>query len=563
MSLSSARYTHQTQPSRVFILLSAFVMLWCLMPMQAYAVGSSAGALSDPAGTGKPNKDNNPALSDLSTRIFIHGYYRLRSNIFHNFDLGRGPTPSTKQTIFPKSPSGASTLYSSDMRFRTEITFEIARSVRVITRIDALDNLVLGSTPMGFPRDSQIPMIAATQGQTPPSAGFNSVTDSIRIKRAYGEVLLPIGYVMAGRMGALAPWGLGMLVQGGNRLDADNGDAADRITLVLPAVGHLWMVAYELSASGPVVALPNQAPVDQEPHDGVRSWGFAVARYDSPEGVERKLRAGWSVLNYGLIASYRYQDLDAPNTYINLPDQKPIQRGDLIDRGAWSLIFDFWFLFRRPWLRIELEAVYAKAEIRNGSLIPGVNLTKPVTSDQFGGVLQVAVSPLNSRWGFGLEFGLASGDSAPGFGVRAPNNQVRTVKGDMDGPQLNYPKDTASNNLRFHPDYRVDQIFWRRIVGQVTDAIYVKAAGHFDLTPRTRLWTSVIYSRAMEASTPPGGVADLGVEWDTGIRYEYDPGFEFRLVFGAFFPFAGLHNPALTLNATSAFSVSTVLGYVF
>jgi len=55
---------------------------------------------------------------------------------------------------------------------------------------------------------------------------------AVRIKRAYGEVLTPIGLLSAGRIGST--WGLGMLTNGGDCVDCDSGDAADRIAFATP-----------------------------------------------------------------------------------------------------------------------------------------------------------------------------------------------------------------------------------------------------------------------------------------------------------------------------------------
>lgn len=548
---------------RPVIWLLLLVLCLSVQSTSVWARSANASALSDPDGTGRPSHSDNPQTTDLSIKFHIHGYYRVRWSMLNNLDMDRGPTPSTGKPIFPEPLSGSGAMNTADMRLRLDLSMEIARSVRVVMRIDALDNLVLGSTPNGFPRTGRVPSIIATDGQAAPTSGVNSFLNSVNLSRAYGEVILPFGYLAAGRMGALTPWGLGLAVHSGNDLDADVGDIGDRVVLAVALLGHIAFAAYDWSASGPVVGMPGGVYVDVEPSDNVRSYAFAFGRFDSPEGVHRKLRAKMPVINYGLLFSYRHQDADVPGYYDQSPDNRTIQRSELVDRSAWSILASLWFLFRIPWLRVELEAVYAQGEIGNSSLLPGVRLTKPLESQQFGGALQVAIAPPKGRWGVGFEFGLASGDDAPGFGVNPADGQIRSQKGDLDGPQIDYPNDVTANNYRFHPNYRIDQIFWRRIVGQVSDAIYVKGASHFDVSPRFRLWTSVLYSRAFEDSTPPGGDANLGVEWDIGIRYHYDPGFEVRFTFATFFPMAGLRNPTLNLEPTPAVATHLVLGYVF
>lgn len=549
--------------ARSGLFLGLGLALWLVGASSARAANHNASGLSDPRGQGQPSHRDDPSKTDLSIKFHLHGYYRLRWNLFHQMDMARGPTPSTGRPIFPTPPSKGSPLNTADMRLRLDMRLDIARSARVVVRIDALDNLVLGSTPVGFPRNGQVPSVVATTGQQSPQAGTNAFLDAIQVRWAYGEVLLPFGYLAAGRMGALTPWGLGVLVQSGNDLDADVTDVGDRVTLGLALLGHLLLLAYEWSASGPVLGQPNGTFLNQDPRDDVRSYAVAFARYDTPAGIARKLKADHTVVNYGLLFTYRHQDLDAPTAYEGPPQDRPLTAGELVPRNAWSFLFSLWFKLRTPWLRVELEAVYGQGEIGNGSLLPGVTLTDPLTSQQYGGALQFALAPPQGRWGLGLEFGLASGDDAPGLGLHASTNQTQSQPGDLDGPQIHYPTDRTANNFRFHPSYRIDQIFWRRIAGQVTDALYWKGAGHFDLTQRLRLWSAVIYSRTMFASSAPGNDANLGVEWDTGLRYDYDPGFEVRFTFAVFFPFAGLRNVALQLDPQPAVATHLVLGYVF
>ena len=52
-------------------------------------------------------------------------------------------------------------------------------------------------------------LTAFSQGQIPPSDGFNALKDSILVKRVWGEVMTPLGLLRFGRMGS--QWGLGLL----------------------------------------------------------------------------------------------------------------------------------------------------------------------------------------------------------------------------------------------------------------------------------------------------------------------------------------------------------------
>src|SRR5215475_11403208 len=88
----------------------------------------------------------------------IDGYYRLRTDWFKNFNLGF-PDPGFGGTPFPTALGCKSTmtghpcdssLQSANMRLRLEPTINLDEGTSVHIQADALDNLVLGSTPSGI-----------------------------------------------------------------------------------------------------------------------------------------------------------------------------------------------------------------------------------------------------------------------------------------------------------------------------------------------------------------------------------------------------------------------------
>ena len=83
-------------------------------------------------------------------------------------------------------------LTHADLRLRTDLALIVPEAGMAIhVRIDALDNLALGSQPDGVP--------SVTTSQRPANQPFN-------VERAYGQVLTPFGLLAAGRMGN--SWGL-------------------------------------------------------------------------------------------------------------------------------------------------------------------------------------------------------------------------------------------------------------------------------------------------------------------------------------------------------------------
>jgi uncharacterized protein (TIGR04551 family) len=290
----------------------------------------------------------------------------------------------------------------------------------------------------------------------------------------------------------------------------------------------------------------------------------ALARYSSPEAQLRRLRAGRTLLQYGALASYRQQTLDAPAWTQPGGLVRSFGPSDFVKRGLDSFACDFWIMFHRGGLRAEAEWALVTGRIGDASTAPGVSFRDPITSFQHGGLASLAYQfrfPLRLR----LEVGYASGDDAPGFGVRFAPGQVSTQKGDLDGPQLHPPNDTTIDNFKFSPDYHVDLILWRRIIGQVTDAVYVKPtvrAGPFGSAHHhVTVDASFIASNAIFATTPPGQDRWLGAEIDLQARYRYEAGFEVGLGYGVFVPGAGFRNLQLKLDPQPAQTLELILAY--
>ncbi|MEM9877530.1 MAG: hypothetical protein AAF928_21710, partial [Myxococcota bacterium] len=437
------------------------------------------------------------------------GLFRARANALYNLDLDRGPTPSGELLFpVPQSDGTGQTLTFADMRLRSDLSaYWPSGGAAIKVRVDALDNLVLGSAPTG------IPAASTTQDD---DSGF------LTIKRAYAEVLTPLGFIAFGRMGA--QWGLGMLSNGGDCLDCDSGDAADRFTYILPALDHLFIGAYDFSSTAPTV--PHQTEtraIAVEPTAMVHTVTFAVMHFTTDESRRRRRRAGRFTFDYGALATHRWQTNDIPALYLPVagPAARPATSDDvpadqLMMRGYRATAADVWLRFVGPDVRLELEAAYLNASVAQPSLIPGVRLRDPVTSDQFGFAFQSDFGDREDVFSAGFDAGVASGDPAPGFGAYPVAGQAAPQAGDFDGPQSIPPFDNRVDNFAFHPDYRVDRILFREIIGRITDAFYLRPHARITLAEsRTgrlaaELWG--IVSGAMEPSSTPGGARMLGVE---------------------------------------------------
>ncbi|NUO51306.1 MAG: TIGR04551 family protein [Polyangiaceae bacterium] len=494
---------------------------------------ASAIALASADASASGLTDYGSDLRAPDSVLRFDGYFRTRGALLYNLDLDRGPTPSG-QVLFPVPLERTGQwLTMADMRGRADIgIFAPWGDMAIKSRIDVLDNVALGSAPEG------IPAASTTQSTDP----------WISLRRLYGEVLTPLGLLSVGRMGA--HWGLGMLANGGDCLDCDEGDSADRIAFVTPLVGHLWAIAYDFSATGPFEKdRTGSRVIDVEPSAMVHTFSFMFANYRGPDARARRSAANKITPEYGVLLSYRFQDGDVPSTYVPTAEPVPLGPGQVMSRGYDAAVADLWLRFEGNSFRIEAEGAYQYASVEQASLVPGALYREPVTSNAVGVALESEFGDDEDRFRAGLDAGFASGDEAPGFGAFPPAIGKAPVPGDIEGPQANPPFDRGVNNFRFSPDYRIDRVLFREILGTVTDTIYFKPHVRYDVYSGMRgkltLGLAVVTSLAAVPSSTPSGERPLGVEIDPTIAYASDVGFSAAVEQGTLIPLSGLDGPGL------------------
>ena len=142
--------------------------------------------------------------------------------------------------------------------------------------------------------------------------------------------------------------------------------------------------------------------------------------------------------------------------------------------------------------------------------------------------------------------GVPAGSGVQGQGALQPNGA---------GVQDEFNNGPMST-FRFHPDYRIDLIFFRNILTRVEGAYYFRPSVDYDFIrhsdgEKVGGGLAAIYSRASEFVQTPGHQSDLGIEFDGQLYYQSkdgslndDPskigGFYAMLQYGVFFPFGGL-----------------------
>jgi uncharacterized protein (TIGR04551 family) len=482
------------------------------------------------------------------TQVVLHGAFRLRESGLYNLDLDRG-LDSMGQPLFKVPLSGGQFLDAGDMRARTDVAvYARGVGVAVKARIDWLDNVAIGGSP-------------DLAGGSPATSGGQRPT-TVVIKRAWGEALTPVGTLAVGRMGA--HFGLGMAANGGDCEDCDHGDAADRMAFVTPLFGHLLAVAYDFTSRGPFTPGRDKGhPVELEASTVVSGPTVGILKVHSPATLARRAAAGLTSFEYAGYVTHRAQENDIPSTYLPVAAPANFTSADLVARGFSATGTGAWLRIIGARFRVEGEVSFLEARVAQPSLIPGTEITIPVTSKQLGAALQSEVLAGPTRLGF--DAGYASGDDAPGFGAFPAPGQTAPMPGAFDGPQADLPRDRTVDNFRFHPDFRIDQILFREIIGTVTDAIYVRP--HFRATlmkvgsGKLETIAAVIASWAVERTSTPSGQRALGVELDPELRYAHKDGFAINFAYGLLFPGAAFDGSALPAKPAQCFRLR--MGFAF
>ncbi len=501
----------------------------------------------------------------------LNGYFRVRGEMLNKLHL-RNELDASDHHYFPKPLRSGARLSSANMRLRLEPTINASEAVRVHAQIDVLDNYVLGSSAGTLGDDPGSPYPVPYWGSNRAYLRDDATSDRPLIipRRVWADVQTPVGLLSFGRMPS--HWGLGILANAGTGLDQDFGDTVDRLQFAIPPVGTplgrlVFVPFYDFDAEGVLNSDPRLGegygqPFDAESSDDARSYGVKIARLDGEDEVRRKVEAGKSSLNYGLLYTRRSQRYVYPGWISGgCTDQTPCDEDGFRRRGADAHVGSLWARWVGPKLRIEAELAGLTGDVENAFAGQDSTDEQRVTMRQWGGVVQAAYT-YNPKFSFGFEIGAASGDSAPGFG-NVPNrgfagSDLRPNYGSLEGPQWGRPGDTTINNFRFNPAYQVDLIFYRRILGQVTDSYYAKPSLRWNALPGVTIDGSVMYAQAQIASSTPSsasiapgtedspldpahpGKRPLGIELDLRATVSPSPAFSGWLDVGVLRPLGGM-----------------------
>lgn len=533
----------------------------------------------------------------------LHGYFRTRGELFHNFALGRHDVPSTALWAQPldntytdkdgqehavrlcgSDPANLTncsdkTQATANLRLRFNPELHISDNLRIMSQIDALDNLVLGSTPDTTGAYASSSFFSSTQ---------TSAASTVTFKRAWAEYVSPVGQVRFGRMPD--HWGLGMVHNSGDYLDADYQSTIDRIQFVtgLRSLDLQVGLSWDFVGSGPTTTSPPSALGVVDTYSGqayntanltnVDQWSAYIAHRMAPELQRAALARGDVVLNTGLYAYYRKQLLDTPipgesgstSASVAATHDATTTANDngLVRRGAQTFVPDVWVQLLWAKLRIEAEFAMSYGQIERLGPIEDTKIR------EYGVTTQTEYRAVEDKLRLQFGFGWASGDPwVEGLAPRGTTPQTRWGAGPI-------------STFAFNPGYQVDLILFRHLLSRVEGAYYFRPSVEYDFLRSNNGQkfggnATIVWSRASEFVQTPGNRRDLGLELDLSLYYQAKDGslndnpeklggFYAMLQYGVLFPMGGLDylpgqkgQQVSNWDTTSAQTVRLFLGVAY
>ena len=511
----------------------------------------------------------------------LDGYFRLRPRMLRNLNFGLGEAiaydslPPDLQR-YTATDGGNADVSSTDIRLRLEPTIHVSRNVEVVATFDVFDNYSLGSSA------------ATNNGNIILDDGTVESQDAIHVKRAYAS-LRALNEQLEVTLGRVPNhFGLGMLFNSGDCLSCDYGHTADRLSFGLNMLDHLFVASYDWVASGPTLSndYPGRLGFDAFPWDDVDQWSIKALRMDSEELIEDHVAQGKSVFNYGGWFIYRTQargtaesgsfdnaDADA------LAEEVATGSTAQERRDGRLYVVDAFAKYYSGLLTVGVEGAFIGGSFSD--TIGGVDAPDTVGIQQFGLAAEINYGLESRERGaqLNLKVGGASGDSWPGMGTFADSEEQRGLQ------QSTQTWDDSIDNFQFSPDYHLDLLLFRRILGRVSDAWYVRPSMTYLFDNDFELGIASIYSQSFfNRSTPrcwaangesscssdrPGNKG-LGLEFDGQIAYQakkrgVDGGIRLELNGGVLVPLGGFDMSTVseTYETSIAWTLEAQIGLLF
>ncbi|MEK7704121.1 MAG: hypothetical protein AAB426_04120, partial [Myxococcota bacterium] len=302
---------------------------------------------------------------------------------------------------------------------------------------------------------------------------------------------------------------------------------------------HVFSPMYDWAATGPTnapFAVTGVQPVDSVTKDDVNRFSLRIVHANDPEDIEDRVLRGEMVLNYGWWNALKTQDAGLSRAYYETYQGDDAPADAYQRRDALIYTSDAYFRLYLGGVRVAGEAALHWGSFRDARLSDVTSAPKTHIY-QLGGALEASYrfGPAGKRAELTLKSGGASGDSTADFGAL-----------DAAGSQRG-GTDDAIENFQFSPDYHIDLLLFRRLMGTVTDAWYVRPSLAYQFSPQLTGNLAAIYSQAIFKRSTPGRQLPLGLEVDSELAYGTSLGIggsplQASLAYGILFPFGALQN---------------------
>ncbi len=502
-----------------------------------------------------------------SIQLFeLHGYFRVRGDLLRRLDFGNQAGTEVNDSTngagtdfvsrYPNSSSDNASFTQTNLRMRLEPTINVSEKVSLVSMIDVLDNVGFGSNPATLPfgsdsSRSSTPNNFLNDRQLSPVTDLNALTDSIRVKRLYARItaLNEQLEVKVGRMPN--HWGMGVMFNSGDCLDCDFGMNVDRVQATLRLGGLLITPLMDWVSSGPVYQpfyRYDGQPLDAVTYDDVPEYGVRIQHLTHPDDIREQVAQGNTVFDYGVHNSFRRQSADLNDSYYADPaaEYDPARVVTPDDDGAGSTSREtrtailytgnaYMKLYNGP-VEFSAEAGVRAGRLRDTTTSIDQSL-QTTTIMQLGGAFELKFWPDDRRRGplLMLRGGAASGDSFRGWGAL---DRAGTQRGAREGNSF----DRSLTNLNFSPDYHVDLLTFRRVIGTVTDAWYASPEVRYFFNDQVEGRLRGVYSQTFFRNTTPGGALPMALEFNGELHLGSPPegetsGLRGALMGGIAFPF--------------------------
>lgn len=203
--------------------------------------------------------------------------FRLRPELLVGGDLGPGESGVPEPLRAASEGGDEKTLGWASVRLRYEGVVHVGEPWSIHVGVDALDNLLLGSTHVNAGGNFNRGLWHDAQAS--PASGINSFRDAVRVNYAFARwEILEFLTLDAGRMDD--SFGLGLLRHGGRCRDCDFGTYVDGIRMGFDLFGMHFGGSWELTGVGATTAMPGVRgqPVDLGLVDNLQTFTLRVSR---------------------------------------------------------------------------------------------------------------------------------------------------------------------------------------------------------------------------------------------------------------------------------------------